>query len=877
MMFILQDEVVKSTKSVYLKDYKLPDYTVKETKLVFELGHAKTRVSARYKVERVNPQAKRIWFDGDGCALLSARCDDVELGHEQVVLSDKGLAFDCDADFSEIEFDVEISPEKNTQLQGLYTSGKSLCTQCEAQGFRRIVYSLDRPDVLSTYDVTVVYDENVYPHVIAAGKLQEKETRQDGLSVIRFVDKTPKPTYLFALVAGKFNHIEESFTTKSGEEVKLHIHIPLQYPIAQAEFAMQSLRKSMVWDEKVFNCVYDLSDYHIVGFPDFNFGAMENKGLNIFNTTTLLAEADITTDAGYLRVLSVVGHEYFHNWTGNRIGCSNWFQLSLKEGLTTYREMRFACDSYGPSARLVYINALVDHQFIEDRGPTAHAVIPQSYQKIDNFYTSTIYTKGSEVLRMLEDIIGRENIDQGIQNYLNRYDGRAVTINEFLDEVRKCQAFDLDKFKRWYHQIGTPQVKVSTEYDGNKNLLKLKLRQSPPGNFQDNKPVLMPVKMRLWSQNGDLIVPEATDGIKVNDDGVWVVILEDEEAIHEIRVSEEEPIVSSFIGLSAPVVHSDDLSFGQRAALVAAEVDPYVKKISARKCWMQLLHEDNHENLQALNRASDSVLKSWEEHPDLVGLIALPSIQICQESGQGYDFDRLLDRHRVLEKHLATQWHEQWQKIFAGCQLKLQANYVWNKNQAALRQLRAFALKMILEYDIDANASKAVSLYHASDNLTDRYAALSALCAHDNQQSQALLEQFYNDANGQDLLLNQWLYLGAGRYHKDGLCGIQSIYDHEECDVTRPNRVMSWFSGWCHGNYDVLHNKDGSGYGYLQKIIEQVDKVNPFTSSRMLTPLLQFQYFDQLRQDKMLTVLQALSKNDLSDNVKEKLASVVTD
>ncbi len=865
------------TEIVYLDKYKAPDFSVKSTNLHFDLGEEKTKVVARYEIERHSQECESVWMDGEGLTLLSLKVDGNLLSEDEYKRTESGIMLACKKDAFTIEVEVENSPKKNLQLQGLYVSGSCLATQCESQGFRRIVYGFDRPDIFSVYDVTLEYDQNKYPLVIVAGECLEKEVVENGRAMVRYFDKTPKPTYLFALVAGYFNTLEDSYQTSDGENVKLYVHLPIAYPIAQAEFAMDALKKSMRWDEEVFNCVYDLDVYHIVGFADFNFGAMENKGLNIFNTSALLVDKQVATDMDYLNVLSVVGHEYFHNWTGNRVGCENWFQLSLKEGLTTYREMRFTCDSYCQMARLIYIKKLIDGQFKEDRGPTAHPVIPKSYQRIDNFYTNTIYTKGSEVLRMLEDLIGRDVIDQGIQNYLKKYDGKAVSIHEFIDTMQETAGIDLTQFKRWYDQVGTPHVKISSDYDSENKTLALTLSQEAAQENQraQYKPLMMPVKMCLWTEKGEKMRPSVDS---ISDDGTWVVNFNEKTQVVQVEGVKEEPIISSFLGLSAPVSHTDDLTDEQSAALIECETDPYVKYIKAKECWMKLLEGSGVINIpDYLVNSLEGVLSAWKDQPELLDIVFdIPSLRSCQESSVGFDFDNLVKSHQSLLKLIAIQWEEKWQEIYQESQgILSRCSYEWNKRDINYRKARAIALKMLVEASSEKYASYAESLYHSSDNLTDRWAAIKSLLAVDGEQVGRLLEHFLKEAGGSDVLVNKWMYGSTFKLQNKGVDGILEIFNSDMCDHKQPNRVMAWLGGWCEGNYQLLHLDSGEGYAALTESIEKLDAINPVTASRMIGPLLQKQYFNSIRREKIESCLRSMQAKIKSANLQEKIASAL--
>lgn len=866
-----------SDKSVYLKDYRAPDFKIRKTELYFDLGAEKTMVTAHYEIEKLAASSARVWMDGEDLTLLRIVVNGEVLDETAYEKTSTGIGFSCEQDITVVEVVVQISPTKNLQLQGLYESGGVLATQCEAQGFRRIVYGFDRPDMFSVFDVTCEYDQNKYPVVIVAGDCMERTVLGGGRARVRYVDPIPKPTYLFALVAGYFNTIKDTYKTGDDREITLYVHLPIVNPMKQGEFAMEALKKSMVWDERIFDCVIDMDTYHIVGLNDFNFGAMENKGLNIFNTNVLLATASVATDMDYLNVLSVVGHEYFHNWTGNRVGCQNWFQLSLKEGLTTYREMRFTCDSYCQMARLLYIQKLIDGQFKEDRGPTAHPVIPKSYQRIDNFYTNTIYTKGSEVLRMLEDLIGKNSLDQGIKQYLRRYDGQAVTIHEFIGEIESVSGVDLTQFKIWYDQIGTPHVDVTGTYDHASKRLTITLVQQAGVESRQAKyvPLMMPVKIALWSERGERI---CVDEVDADETGAFVVNLHQERQEVKIGGIKENPIVSSFLGLSAPVTHSDDLTEAQNAVLIRCETDPYVKYIKAKSSWMDCLKKKGLVGLpDRLTDALGGVLAVWENQPELIDLVfEVPSLRVCQESMKGYRFDDLVGAHSDLLSLIAKTWEPQWRLIYQSVGAVLDGtNYSWDRRDINLRKARTLALKMLVKFDVNRNAIYAESLYHNSDNLTDKLAAIQALLESKDDRVNKLLALFLKEAEGNDVLINKWMYCVAYGHQPDGLNGLLKIFNSAICDHKQPNRVMSWLGGFCDGNYALLHDSSGQGYAVLSEVIQRIDEVNPVTSARMVVPLLQKQYFDESRQAKMVLCLRELRDKVRSENVQEKITSAL--
>lgn len=862
-------------EKTYLSDYQPPCYTVVTTRLLFKLDPVSTEVTAEYHIRRLDPQATVLWLDGEDLQLDAVWLNGEEVASDQWHIACHRLGLDCDYDETIVKIKVRIAPSRNTQLQGLYMSGNNMCTQCEAEGFRRIVYSIDRPDVMSTYDVSCIYPINQFPNVIAAGQLVDQRALDNDQAYIRFVDNSPKSSYLFALVAGYFNTLTDYFTNSSGQRIDLKIHLPMQYTKDQAVFAMSALKKSMRWDEQVYGCVYDLPVYHIAAFADFNMGAMENKGLNIFNTSALLTLPGLTLDSGYLRVLSVVGHEFFHHWTGNRVGCANWFQLSLKEGLTTYREMRFAQDIYGDTARLDYIHALTEGQFREDRGPTAHAVIPQSYEKIDNFYTATIYTKGSEILRMLEDIMGRDVLDNAIQSYLQRYDGQATTMQSFLGVVFEHVNVDRHAFETWYRQIGTPKVILTTDYDPQQETLSVRVEQLAAQAKRQAvyEPVLIPIKCRLWSGMGHVLRPHADSVDRLQDDGTWVISTHSESQTFVLTGVKDKPIVAAFIGLSAPVVHHDMLSLEERCQLLVFESDPYVKLAQARHIWRSRLSTIHSVWSDVLTNAVSQLLDDWEQDPATTALVLqLPTLKSLQEEG-GFDFDMLTQTHAQAEQYLAENWQTSWLQVFRQITQALRGAYQWNKKDAGLRKLRALALKMLVLADAEAYVPVACDLYDAADNLTDQAAAVEALLHAPGTVLEQCLARFQAHAAEHELLMDRWMYWSA-KSCRD-LDAVRCLLQHQHFLKFNPNRMYAWYSGMMDGNYGVFHQADGQGYVLFGQLVSEIDAVNPNTASRLISALLQGQYFDVQRQAAMRKVIALLLKQEgVSTMLREKLASV---
>lgn len=868
---MVKEHSYKKVDPVNLLDYQKPDYIITQASLEFELGHSETLVQAVYQVKRKNAEATVLRLDGEGLTLLELQLNGRILAEQEYVLGEDYLEIANVGEQATLLCKVQIHPGKNTRLSGLYASGDNLCTQCEAQGFRHIIYSLDRPDVLSVYQVTLVANPKRYPVMLANGDCVSEVQRADGRVAKTFVDPFPKPSYLFALVAGKFQHIKQDYTSTKGTVHNLYIHLPLQYELSQAQFAMQALVMSMRWDEQTFGCYYDLNEYHIVAMPDFNFGAMENKGLNIFNTSTLLARKDIATDASFFRVLTVVGHEYFHNWTGNRVTLRDWFQLSLKEGLTTYREMLFGMYAYGRVARLDYIFDLTERQFPEDQGPMAHPIQPKSYINIDNFYTATTYTKGAEVLRMMEDVIGPEKTRQGIQAYLQEYDGSAATIEDFLGMMQQQADFDHTAFIRWYHQSGTPELVVTTAHDQDENTLTITLEQQAATALAQSayEPVLMPVSCKLYSENGQPFLPDT--GVNVRQDKTWVLTLSQQKQQWVIADVPGPMVLSCLRGLSAPVKLKQELTMPQRKILIQYDDDPYIKYTHAATMWAQMLAEDKLVIDQVWLK---TLLDQAIQQPALTGIVfRIPSIRTCQEVMGGFDFDTLVAQHERLVQTLATALQAQWLDIFNQCQQKLHGEYEWTQQQVDYRRLQGLCLYFLLQADGQKYEHLALQLWDESDNLTQKLAAVNALSASNSLKKESLMQQFYQQAQQHELVMDRWFVASAASKSSDPLRQITQLLEHQDCNKSRPNRIMAWFGGWLQGNFASLHAIDGSGYALLAKVVIECEALNASTASRMLRPLLQWQHYDKARQQRMISHLRSLQNECQSTAVQEQLAA----
>lgn len=854
-----------------LEDYQKPIWRCSQTILELHLDHDKTTVQANLHVESDAANPQDLVLDGEALTLVTVAVNGEPLRADQYRVDEHSLTIFALTSPAVVSTEVHIAPRHNTALSGLYSSGDNLCTQCESRGFRRITYSVDRPDVLSVYQVTLTANPDHFPLLLANGDKITETTLEDGRLQATFLDPAPKPSYLFAIVAGDFVSLTETYTATNGREHLLAIHLPKQYPLAQAQVAMNALRQAMHWDEVTYGCFYDLDAYHVVAMPDFNFGAMENKGLNIFNTSALLADPAVATDASHLRVHTVVGHEYFHNWTGNRVTVRDWFQISLKEGLTTYREMCFAMATYGPIARLDYIFDLVERQFAEDSGPSAHELLPKCAHSIENLYTATTYTKGAEVLRMLEDLLGHEKAVAAVKAYLAKFDGQAATIQDFLAVVAETAGMDMTGFLAWYHQKGTPKVRVSQVYDAEKKTLAVTCQQQAARQDLQAayKPLMMPVCIKLWDHKGQAVAVSHPDAV-TQADGGGVLRLEKPEETFVFTGIEAEPVVSAFRGLSAPVLVEQEMSQQARSVLMCHEEDLYTRYHQAKTIWLEAYHNEGVLD-EEVAAAIDTILAQALENPEAVDVVLrLPDVVYCQETVGGYDFDRLSAAHEATENTIAKRWQAQWEQILAAVNQELGGPYVWTPEKVALRQLRAHAIKNLVRAD-GKFLDKAEVLYRHADNITDQMAALSAMVQTSSPKTDVVLQDFYEKAKGHDLQLNRWFWLQTGRSSQDPLHQLQNILQHEACDWRRPNRVMNTFAGWLTQHSSSVHCQSGKGYQFLAEAIIKLDAMNPSTASRLMKPLMRWRCYDDSRQELLQKALQGIQAQAKSQNVQEKV------
>ena len=876
-------------KAIYLADYQPPGYTTQQTGLHFDIRDGQTTVTATLQVARQDAAASQMELLGEELTLVSVELDGRALSSNEYALSDHSLTlFNLD-EGHEIRIVTQICPEENTALEGLYRSSSMYCTQCEAEGFRKITYYQDRPDVLSKFKTTIVADAQRYPNLLSNGNLVHEAALPDGRREVTWEDPFPKPSYLFALVAGDLALLEDTFTTMSGRQVKLQIFSEA-HNIAQCDYAMDVLKRSMRWDEKRFGREYDLDIYMIVAVEDFNMGAMENKGLNVFNTSCVLASPDTATDEAYQRVEAVVAHEYFHNWSGNRVTCRDWFQLSLKEGFTVFRDAEFSSDMNSRSVkRIEDVGFLRSIQFAEDAGPLAHPVRPSSYMEISNFYTTTIYEKGAEVVRMYHTLLGEDAFRQGTDLYFDRHDGTAATTDDFADAMAQAGQIDLAQFKRWYEQPGTPKVQVAESYaDGR---LTLNITQAPADlpNAQQQQPFHMPLAMGFLAPDGASLALSVTDiesaaTTSLRDDG-QTLLLGAKESTTELTISNlhAKPVVSFLRGFSAPVKVSHQRDAEELAFLVQHDTDGFVRWDAMQTLWMSHLDASavtTVDPVAVLGGLAKGALELATPEQQLLAatMLTVPNENYLFEQLRGFDVDALLDARDGAIKNAATSHADTWAELVE--RHTASEPYKADAEGMARRALGNVAFSYLAR-TLEGPALEELlqARYAKADNLTDRRTVLSIACRHEgvcNTYRRSLLQDFYAAWKDYALVIDLWFNLQAQSplINTDGLKALEA---HPDFDMKNPNRVRSVYAAFGMLNNRKFHAIDGSGYKFLGEAIMKLDALNPQVAARMTTPLTRMGRYDSARQQLMRKELNTLSESpalskDLYEIVIKSLA-----
>ncbi len=899
---------VANSVVVRREDYQAPSYWIRKVDLVFDLDPTKTIVSSKMVIERNSAYGpnEALCLQGESLNLLRvlANGQSVSFRHENNLLLIENLpATDAGQTFT-LEIRNTIAPEKNTELSGLYTSGGGFFTQCEAEGFRRITYFLDRPDIMATYTVTLRADKKRYPVLLSNGNLVEEGVMNDGRHYARWHDPHPKPCYLFALVAADLVSRSQPIRTRSGSEHLLQIYVR-PGDLEKTEHAMQSLIASIIWDEARFGLKLDLERYMIVAVSDFNMGAMENKGLNIFNTKFVLANAATATDQDFANIESVVAHEYFHNWTGNRVTCRDWFQLSLKEGLTVFRDQEFSQDMAGsPSARAVKriedVRQLRTLQFPEDAGPMAHPVRPDQYQAIDNFYTATVYEKGAEVVRMMQTLVGRDGFARGLQTYFERHDGQAVTCDDFLQSMVAANPQSLlaqmhTGFALWYSQLGTPQLRARGVYDAANQRYTLTLEQTVPNqpHGKATLPMVIPVLMGLVGQSGQAIAVQLeSDGAAMNGASApltrLLVLPTGAASVTFVNVP-EPPVPSLLRGFSAPVLLDDGLTLAERLILLSHDTDPFNRWESAQRLLLDTMLSSAMSGVftpapEALIEALQKVLRDPELDPAFKELVlTLPSegavAEKWAEQGQLTPFAGVQPQliHMVREAlrlQLAQALQDDWQ--WAWQTYSIRQAYTPSAYQSGCRSLANLALSMLVLSAVHQGDAvwpgRAYQQVKDATNMTERLGALAALVDAHADLADRALEHFYEVFAQEPLALDKWFSLQARAPEKDGKVfhRVKALMQHPAYSARNPNRVRSLVFSMCMFNPAAFHRTDAAGYVFWADRLVELDTLNPQLAARLARTMDHWQQWAQpMRSGAHQALLRIAERPQLSADVRE--------
>ncbi|MFH6601413.1 aminopeptidase N [Ectopseudomonas khazarica] len=875
----------EQSKTIYLKDYQVPDYLIDETHLTFELFEDHSLVHAQLVMRR-NPEAGAglppLVLDGQQLELLELKLDDRELGEGDYSLTASHLTLQPTQERFVVDSSVRIHPESNTALEGLYKSGTMFCTQCEAEGFRKITFYLDRPDVMSKFTTTVSAEQHAYPVLLSNGNPVASGSEEGGRHWATWEDPFKKPAYLFALVAGDLWCVEDSFTTMSSREVALRIYVEPEN-IDKVQHAMDSLKRSMKWDEEVYGREYDLDIFMIVAVNDFNMGAMENKGLNIFNSSCVLAKAETATDAAHQRVEAVVAHEYFHNWSGNRVTCRDWFQLSLKEGFTVFRDSEFSADTHSRTVkRIEDVAYLRTHQFAEDAGPMAHPVRPDAYMEISNFYTLTIYEKGSEVLRMIHTLLGPELFRKGSDLYFERHDGQAVTCDDFVKAMEDASGIDLTQFKRWYTQAGTPRLQVSEAYDASAQTYSLTFRQSCPATpgQSEKLPFVIPLALGLLDAQGNELPLRLQGEATASGTGRVLSITEAEQTFTFEGIA-EQPLPSLLRGFSAPVKLSFPYSRDQLMFLMQHDSDGFNRWEAGQQLSVQVLQEligqyQRGEELaldQRLVEALRTLLLDESLDQAMVAeMLSLPGEAYLTEISEVADVEAIHEAREFARLQLAAA-------LYTPLLARYQANrdvsratpYVAEAAHFARRSLQNIALSYLMLSQQAEVLAACVEQFENADNMTERLAALAVLVNSpfeaERSKALAMFADFFKD---DALVMDQWFSVQAGSPLPGGLERVHALMQHEAFTLKNPNKVRALIGAFANQNLINFHQADGSGYRFLADQVITLNALNPQIASRLLAPLTRWRKYAPARQAQMKAELERiLASGELSSDVYE--------
>ena len=859
---------------IYRKDYQQPCFQVKSVNLGFMIEPKYTLVKSKIQfVKHPDCVENILQLNGVDLELLKILIDGQVLDKSRYQIDAETLTINDVPDKFDLQIENKIYPAQNKALEGLYQSGDFFLTQCEAEGFRKITYYPDRPDVMAPFEVTLIANKEKYPVLLSNGNLLSSGDLRNGKHYAKWSDPHPKPSYLFALVAGDLQFIEQNYTTSEDKDVNLRIYVEKEN-IDSCQYAMDSLVRSMQWDEKRFGLAYDLSQYNIVATNDFNMGAMENKGLNIFNSKYVLARSETATDADFIGVEAVIGHEYFHNWTGNRVTCQDWFQLSLKEGLTVFRDQEFTSDMQSRAVkRIEDVRMLKAFQYAEDAGPMSHPVRPDSFIEINNFYTVTVYEKGAEVVRMYHTLLGEEGFQKGMKLYFKRHDGQAVTCDDFRFAMADANQVDLDQFERWYSQNGTPRVVIKEKYDKKSQTYHLKFKQKTPVNVDSKKYKAMhiPIKLALFDADGKQQVLDDAGQIEK----VYELKKKKQEIVLENVTS--KPIVSVFRGFSAPVEVEFKRPVKDLLKLMMFDTDSYNRWDAAQIISSKIIMKA-YKALCAgkaaicpkyyIDAMGKVLIDTQTDAALLAETLSLPVLKTLIVSMQDIQVDKLHEAREFVKKSLAKALEVEFLSVYN--QNFVAGEYKVESDDVAKRSLKNTCLRYLMRTDNPDIQRLCKQQYKQANNMTDAITALTLYVHHKGKGYKKLLHEFFEKWQDNALVMDKWFIMQATSPTFGTLDNVLELMQHSSFSIENPNKVRSLIGAFASNNLLHFHMDDGSGYKFLADCVIELNKINPQIASRMVSLFNSWKKFDKKRRKQMKKQLQRIQKSEnLSPDVSE--------
>ena len=866
-------------QTTYLKDYQTPDYRIESMYLSVDLYDDHALVDSQLSISANGHKGDRtLILNGEELELVCITLNDQLLTDHDYQLVGDELHIKNPGQAYELHMQVKIKPQDNTRLMGLYRSYGNFCTQCEANGFRRITYFIDRPDNLTVFTTRITANKKAYPDLLSNGNLIESGDLEHGRHFATWHDPFPKSSHLFALVAGQFDCLDDSFTTQSGREVQLKLFVELGC-LHQCDHAMQSLKDAMRWDEECYGREYDLDLFMIVAVSDFNMGAMENKGLNIFNTKYILAHPDTATDADFIAVQDVIGHEYFHNWSGNRVGCRDWFQLSLKEGFTVFRDQSFSADMTSPAVRRIEnVNVVRTHQFVEDDGPMSHPVRPASYIEMNNFYTLTVYEKGAEVIRMQYTLLGKEKYRQATDTYFQRFDGQAVTTDDFVDVMQEIGKIDLEQFRLWYSQSGTPRLTITDEYDAVKKSYTLTVKQMTLATAdQPQKQALhIPLRLGLLTENGQSLPLKLTNNEPLLGDNDVLNIRQDEQQFTFIDIN-EKPIPSLLRGFSAPVKLSYEYSDEQLKTLLTHDTDAFCRwdagqtlAVRRLQCLIKDIQQQQMLRLDVgFSQVFANLLVDETSDKELLALLlTLPNEKYLADFSDLIDAQAIHQARQFLVQQLAQAHRQTLLKVYHAN--AMQQSYSLDNVSIGQRALKNSCLHYLSYIDNDDEILALLKQqYYNCHNMTDRMAAFTALVNLNHSIRDQVITDFYQCFADDTLVLDKWFAVQAACPLPGALARVKQLLQHKAFSLKNPNKVRAVLSVFSNANAAQFNDATGQGYHFLIEQLLQLDALNPQIAARMITPLTHWQRMIQPQQSLMHQQLEYLQQQSISKDLRE--------